>query len=95
MEIGVGLDATLNLSLDEQALVSQEAAKLGYTSIWTPETTGMDSFQVCAHRWRATCDIVDGGLATGIAVSPVMYRTPMAFAMSGGTMSQLTGGRFI
>lgn len=95
MEIGVGLDATLNLSLDEQALVSQEAAKLGYTSIWTPETTGMDSFQVCAHRWRATCDIVDGGLATGIAVSPVMYRTPMAFAMSGGTMSQLTDGRFI
>jgi alkanesulfonate monooxygenase SsuD/methylene tetrahydromethanopterin reductase-like flavin-dependent oxidoreductase (luciferase family) len=24
-----------------------------------------------------------------------MYRTPVAFAMSGGTLSQLTGGRFI
>ena len=95
MEIGVGLDATLNLSFPEQAQVSQEAAQLGYTSIWTPETTGLDSFQVCAHRWEATRGVVDGGLTTGIAVSPVMYRTPMAFAMSGGTMSQRTGGRFI
>ena len=95
MEIGVGLDATLNLSFTEQAQVSQEAARLGYTSIWTPETTGMDSFQVCAQRWGATREVVEGGLTTGIAVSPVMYRTPVAFAMSGGTMSTLTGGRFI
>ncbi|MFQ6026839.1 MAG: LLM class flavin-dependent oxidoreductase [Dehalococcoidia bacterium] len=35
------------------------------------------------------------GLTTGIAVSPVLYRTPVAYAMSGGSLSQLTGGRFI
>ena len=95
MEIGVGLDATLGLSLSDQADLSKLAAEQGYTSIWTPEGTGQDSFQVCGHRWSATKDVVSGGLTTGIAVSPVMYRTPIAFAMSGGTLSEITGGRFI
>jgi len=94
MDIGVGLDANLNLSLDEQAQLSEEAARLGYTSIWTPEGTGQDSFQLCGHRWDASRKVAPEGLATGIAVSPVMYRTPMAFAMSGGTLSQRTGGKF-
>ncbi|MCH9010639.1 MAG: LLM class flavin-dependent oxidoreductase [Chloroflexi bacterium] len=95
MEIGVGLDASLGLSLTDQADLSKLAAESGYTSIWTPEGTGQDSFQLCGHRWRATKDVVAGGLTTGIAVSPVMHRTPIAFAMSGGTMSEITGGRFI
>ena len=95
MQIGVGLDASLNLSYDEQAELSREAARLGYASIWTPEGTGQDSFQLCAHRWTASREVAPDGLTTGIAVSPVMYRTPVAFAMSGGTMSELTGGRFI
>lgn len=94
MDIGVGLDANLNLSLDEQAQLSEEAARLGYTSIWTPEGTGQDSFQLCGHRWEASRKVAPEGLATGIAVSPVMYRTPMAFAMSGGTLSLRTGGKF-
>jgi len=33
MQIGVGLDANLNLTFDEQAALSKEAARLGYTSI--------------------------------------------------------------
>ena len=93
MEIGVGLDASLNLSFDDQAEICQEAAELGYTNIWTPEGSGQDSFQLCAQRWAATRSVVPQGLTTGIAVSPVMYRTPVAFAMSGGTMSQVTNGR--
>jgi alkanesulfonate monooxygenase SsuD/methylene tetrahydromethanopterin reductase-like flavin-dependent oxidoreductase (luciferase family) len=95
MKIGVGLDASLGLSLDQQAELSGEAARLGYTSIWTPEGTGQDSFQLCTQRWAATRDAADGGLVTGIAVCPVMYRTPVAFAMSAGTVSELTGGRFV
>lgn len=95
MDIGVGLDATLDLSFAEQADLCQEAARLGYTSIWTPEGTGQDSFQICAQRWAASRQVVPEGLTTGIGVSPVLYRSPVAFAMSGGTLSQLTGGRFI
>ena len=95
MEIGVALDPTLGLSLSEQEEVSREAARLGYTSVWTNESTGHDSFQLCAQRWAASRQVVPEGLGTGIAVSPVMYRSPVAFAMSGGTLSQLTGGRFI
>ena len=94
MEIGIGLDWSLNLTWDQQAELSREAARLGYTSIWTPESTGTDSFQLCAQRWAASRDVTPGGLDTGIAVSPVMYRSPVAFAMSGGTLSQMTGGRF-
>ena len=94
MEIGVGLDGGLRLSSEEQVELSQEAARLGYTSIWTNEGSGQDMFQVCAQRWAASREVVPEGIATGIAVSPVMYRSPVAFAMSGGTLSQLTGGRF-
>ncbi len=95
MEIGVGLDPTLGLDWDQQRDVSKEAARLGYTSIWTPEGNGQDSFHLCVQRWQASAEAVDGGLTTGIAVSPVMYRTPLSFAMEGGTVSDITGGKFI
>lgn len=95
MEIGLGLDSTLNLSWKDQTQLSMEAANLGYTSLWTPEGTGHDSFQLSLHRWAATCNVIDGGLTTGISVSPVMYRTPVAFAMAGGTVSDITHGKFI
>ena len=95
MQIGVGLDATLNLSWAEQAALSKEAAAQGYTSIWTPEGAGTDSYQLCLQRWAASREVAEGGLTTGISVSPVMYRTPMAFAMTGGTVSDISGGRFI
>ena len=95
MEIGLGLDASLNLSFGEQEDLSLEAARMGYTSLWTPEGIGQDAFQLCALRWAATKQESPEGLTTGIAVSPVMYRSPVAFAISGGTLAKRTGGRFI
>ena len=95
MEIGVGLDGTLGLSLADEANVSAEAAQLGYTSIWTPEGLGYDSFHICIHRWAATRGVVPDGLSTGISVSPIALRTPFSLAMSAGTVSALTGGHFI
>ena len=95
MEIGVGLDPTLGLDWDQQREMSREAARLGYSSVWTPEGNGQDSFHVCVQRWRASAEVADGGLTTGIAVSPAMYRTPLSFAMEGGTASEITGGKFI
>jgi alkanesulfonate monooxygenase SsuD/methylene tetrahydromethanopterin reductase-like flavin-dependent oxidoreductase (luciferase family) len=94
MEIGVGLDAALGLSFEEQEALSREAAEQGYTSIWTPDGAGNDGFQLCAIRWRASRDVIPEGLATGISVSPVAFRSPVSFASSAGTLSAMTGGRF-
>ena len=94
MEIGVGLDGTLGLTFEDEAELSREAARLGYESVWTPEGPGYDAFQVCLNRWAASRDESPAGLGTGISVSPVALRTPLSLAMSGGTLSALTGGKF-
>ena len=93
--IGVGLDRTLGLSFSEEAQLSIEAARLGYTSLWTPEGPGYDAFQVCLYRWQASRDVAPEGITTGISVSPVALRSPVGLAMSGGTLTALTGGRFV
>ncbi|HLF72406.1 MAG TPA: LLM class flavin-dependent oxidoreductase, partial [Dehalococcoidia bacterium] len=95
MEIGIGLDHTLGLGYEEQATVSAEAARLGYKQIWTPEVGADDSFLTCVLRWQATLAAAPGGLTTGIGVSPVGLRTPMGLAISAGSVSKLTGGRFV
>ena len=95
MEIGVGLDHGLGLSFEEETTMAREAAQLGYKSIWTNEGSGIDSMLLCAHRWRATTDVIPDGLTTGIAVSPAGVRTAMGFAMEAGTLSRMSGGRFI
>ena len=82
MDIGIGIDPTLGLTTDEELEISKEAAKLNYKSIWTPEGTGYDSFQTCLMRWQASREIIDGGLHTGIAVSPIIWRTPVALCQN-------------
>src|SRR3990172_6751241 len=93
MEIGIGLDGTLGLSYEEQAQLSAEAARLGYTSIWTPEGAGEDSFLLCSIRWAATRAVVAGGLTTGIGVSPGGPRTPRGLAAGGRPPGEAGGGR--
>ena len=95
MNIGVGIDRTVGLSFDEEAQISVEAASLGYTSIWTPEGTGYDAFQVCLNRWQATRQAGFATTETGISVSPVALRTPLSLAMSAGTLSYMSDGKFI
>lgn len=95
MNIGLGLDFSLGMSFADQQTLAREAAALGYTSLWTPEGAGLDSFQLCALRWQASAEVVDGGLTTGIGVCPIAYRSPIAFAMSAGTLSAQSGGRFL
>ena len=92
--IGLGLDFSLGMTFDDQQTLAREAAELGYTSLWTPEGAGLDSFQLCALRWRASADVVEGGIGTGIGVCPIAYRSPIAFAMSAGTLSAQSGGKF-
>lgn len=95
MRYGVGLDPTLGLSFAEHRQLAREASELGYVDAWTPAgATGRDSFHVCAQWWGATQER-DGGLRTGISVVPVPNFTATQLAAEAGTVSELTGGRFI
>ncbi|MYD54116.1 MAG: LLM class flavin-dependent oxidoreductase [Chloroflexi bacterium] len=87
-QIGLGLDFSLGMTFEDQQTLAREAAGLGYQSLWTPEGAGLDSFHLCALRNQAS------GLATGIGVCPIAYRSPVAFAMSAGTVSAMSGGKF-
>jgi alkanesulfonate monooxygenase SsuD/methylene tetrahydromethanopterin reductase-like flavin-dependent oxidoreductase (luciferase family) len=95
VRFGVGLDGTLGLSFDDHRHLAREAAELGYDDAWTPAgATARDSFHICAQWWGATRD-VRGGLLTGISVVPVPNWTATSLAAEAGTLSELTGGKFI
>lgn len=96
MQYGIGIDATLGLTFAEQRTLAREAKRAGYTSAWTPSgSITRDGFQVCAQWHGATADDPGGGLVTGIAVIPAPTWTVTALASQAGTLSDLTGGRFI
>jgi alkanesulfonate monooxygenase SsuD/methylene tetrahydromethanopterin reductase-like flavin-dependent oxidoreductase (luciferase family) len=96
MKYGIGIDASLGLTFAEQRTLVQEAARAGYESAWTPSGPATrDGFQVCAQWSGATRDVVDGGLPVGIAVIPAPLWTMPSLAQQAGTLSELTGGRFI
>ncbi|MGE0599248.1 MAG: LLM class flavin-dependent oxidoreductase [Dehalococcoidia bacterium] len=95
MELGIGIDASLGLSFEEQRTLVQEAAKLGYKSAWTPSGPPFrDGFQVCAQWHNATAEVVAGGLPTGIAVIPAPLWTVPSLVQQAGTLAALTGGQF-
>ncbi|MEK6225635.1 MAG: LLM class flavin-dependent oxidoreductase [Chloroflexota bacterium] len=65
MEIGLGIDSRFALSDDDQKAIAQEAAGLGYTSLWTPIGNTREPFDICAIWHEASA------LPTGIAVAPL------------------------
>ncbi|HEX8869617.1 MAG TPA: LLM class F420-dependent oxidoreductase [Lentzea sp.] len=75
--------------LEHRALVS-ELAGLGYTDVWSAETTGTDAFTplALAAQWSSE-------LRFGPAIVPVYTRGPATLAMSAATMAEVTGGRFV
>lgn len=95
MEIGVGLDIGLGLSFADHREVVQEAARLGYASVWTNAGLGLDPFQVCAQWWEASRAVRPDGLLTGISVVPAPLYSAPVLAMAAGSVGLLTGGRFI
>src|SRR5262245_37508869 len=86
----VGLGLTENFPLPEQDVFVREATQLGYTSSWTNEAVNRDSLLTCL-RWS----IVAPELTTGVAVIPVLLRTPHALAMASATLSEQSGGKYI
>src|SRR5260370_34197936 len=87
MEIGLGIDGRLVLSDAEQADVAAEAARFGYTSLWTPN--GGDPFGLCA-RWHAA-----SGLRTGISVLPRDERWSLEQIRTGTRPTRATAPTFV
>ncbi len=96
MDYGIGVDASLGLSFAESRALVADATRAGYVSAWTPSgPANRDGFQVCAQWAGATSDIIDGGIPTGIAVIPVPVWTVQSLVQQAGTLSALTGGKFV
>jgi alkanesulfonate monooxygenase SsuD/methylene tetrahydromethanopterin reductase-like flavin-dependent oxidoreductase (luciferase family) len=90
MMIGAGLDARLGLPFDQLRVAAQEAARLGFASLWTPAGDVPDSFHVCSAWSR------DTPLRTGISVVPAARMwTPLGLAAQTATLAQLSAGRFV
>ncbi len=64
--------------------------KLGYTTLWLPETTGRDPF---AHIAFLGSTVSDLKFATGIA--NIYHRHPGVTRQAATTLAEQTGGRFI
>lgn len=86
---GVTLPLTGVSILDHQPLVSELTA-LGYTDIWSAETSGADAFTplALAAQWSPTARL-------GTAIAPVYTRGPALLAMSAATLAEVSGGRFV
>lgn len=96
MEIAVGLDYTLGLSIQDMEIAAQQTARHGYSSLWFGEGNGgNDGFVLSGQCWAASRSIKPEGITTGLNITPVLLRTPLALAMSARTMTELTHGRFV
>src|SRR6266852_4900785 len=95
MKAGVGIDPHLGLSVDQQRTLVQEAARLGYDSLWTPAgLTARSIFQTCHQWWAATTHVVTEGLSVGTSVIPFPGWTVPPLAAESATLSEITGGKF-
>jgi alkanesulfonate monooxygenase SsuD/methylene tetrahydromethanopterin reductase-like flavin-dependent oxidoreductase (luciferase family) len=96
MKAGVGIDARLGLSRAQQRVLVQEAARLGYDSLWTPDPgiTARSIFQTCHEWWAATTEIVADGLSVGTSVIPFPGWTVPPLAAESATLSEISSGKF-
>ncbi|MCS7484720.1 LLM class F420-dependent oxidoreductase [Umezawaea endophytica] len=86
---GITLPLTGVPVLQHRALVS-ELGELGYTDVWSAETTGTDAFTplALAAQWSES-------IRLGTAITPVYTRGPALLAMSAATAAEVSGGRFV
>src|SRR5260370_17461812 len=95
MTAGIGIAPSLGLSVVEQRALVQEAARLGYDSLWTPAgLTARSIFQTCHEWWTATTQVVAEGLSVGTSVIPFPGWTVPPLAAESATLSEITGGKF-
>jgi alkanesulfonate monooxygenase SsuD/methylene tetrahydromethanopterin reductase-like flavin-dependent oxidoreductase (luciferase family) len=95
VEIGIGLDQSLGLTIEQQRELVREAVGLGYDSAWRNASLLRDVFQVLGQWWPASAEVKDGGIGTGVSVVPVPVWSAQSLANAAGTLGELTGGRFV
>ncbi|HYK98032.1 MAG TPA: LLM class flavin-dependent oxidoreductase [Candidatus Acidoferrales bacterium] len=88
MEIGLGIDQRLGLSIPQLRDLAAQARALGYQSMWTNASADYDPVVLCT-AWHAS-----SGLRTGISVVPITRNPPAVLALAARTAHELTGGTF-
>ena len=95
MKLGVGIDPALGLSRPQQRELVQEAARLGYESLWTPAgLTRRSIFQICRDWWEASTDVTPDGLSVGTSVIPFPGWSVPTLAAESASLNELCGGKF-
>jgi 5,10-methylenetetrahydromethanopterin reductase len=88
VEIGLGIDQRLGLSVAQLRDLAVEAKALGYQSLWTNSSLDYDPIDLCV-AWHAT-----SGLRTGISVVPIVRAPAAVLGLAARTAHELTGGTF-
>lgn len=88
--LGIALAPSKQTPIEEIVRLAQLAERLGYASIWIPETWGVDAVSVLAILSRETSTIK---LASG--VFNVYSRSAALIAQTAATLQEFSGGRFI
>jgi probable F420-dependent oxidoreductase len=80
----------LGVPLPEHAEIVRALPDLGYTDVWSAETSGTDAFTplALAAAWEPT-------LRLGTAIVPVYTRGPALIAMSAASLAAAAPGRFV
>jgi probable F420-dependent oxidoreductase len=86
---GITLPLTGVPVLQHRALVT-ELGEMGYTDVWSAETTGTDAFTplALAAQWSDS-------IRLGTAITPVYTRGPALLAMTAATAAEVSGNRFV
>ncbi len=77
-------------ALSEQRELLRELVDLGYTDLWTMETSGLDAFTplALAAAWAPE-------LRLGTAIASVFTRGPALLAMNAAALAEAAPGRFV
>jgi probable F420-dependent oxidoreductase len=78
------------MSGSEGVTFAHAVEKLGYSTLWIPETFGRDPFVMAAHLLNAT-----ERMTVGTAIANVWKREPMAAGAAARALGELFPGRFI
>lgn len=88
LEIGLGIDQRLGLSVAQLRDLTPRCRDRGYDSMWTNASTDYDPVALCV-AWHAA-----SGLRTGISVVPIQRNPPAVLALAARTAHELTAGTF-